>query len=210
MCPVFFEFQAHDFEPSYQVEAQPEFPPDGGWTEPLFCYDRDGRLIADPPTRWGAPFVVRVKPAAAPVWVGMFEAGILGRGGAVSAHACPRSDQLCVVVSGLAYLVDTDAPQAGAAALDLSVTKVVATVSPPFLLLVTYSSVVALGPTGVAWQSDRIALDGLTVEAIRDGRLYCKADNLEGGYDDFVLDAATGEQVAGPRFRDSWPPDALA
>jgi hypothetical protein len=207
---VSFEFEPHTFVPRYAVEAQPEFPADGVWIEPLYCYDRDGRVVAEPETRWGAPFVLRVTPDGGDAWVGIFAAGGLGGEAGTGAHACPRPDQLCVLVDGLAYLVSADAPGDGATALDLSITQIVATAEPPSLLLVTYSSVTALGPSGIAWQSGRIGLDGLRIERVSSSRIDLRIDNLEGGYDDLSLDPATGNQIAGRRFKDSWPPDALA
>jgi hypothetical protein len=204
------DFDLHDFDPGFSVETQPEFPADGVWGEPLYCFDRDGHVGSEPVTRWGAPFVVRVSPTSADAWVGMFAAGGLGGQGANGAHACPRPDQLCVVVDGLAYLVSVENPAQGAMPLGLSVTQAVATADPPLLLLVTYSSVTALGPEGITWQSGRIALDGLRVEQVTGDRIRFRADNLEGGFNSGTLDAGTGEQVAGRRFQDFWPPDALA
>jgi len=206
--PVPFDFDPHGFAPGYDVEAEPEFPADGVWTEPLYCYDHDGQVVPQPATRWGAPFVIRVAPERGDAWVGMFAAGDLG--GEAGAHACPRRDQLCIVVNGRAYLVGVDAPANGATPLELSVTQIVANAEPHLLLFVNFSSITALGPTGIAWQTGRIALDGLRVDRIADGHVCLRADNLEGGIDHIILDVATGEQVEGRRFQDSWPPDALA
>jgi hypothetical protein len=205
-----FGFDPHGFDPAFSAEADPAFPPDGVWREPLYCYDRDGSAGPEPVTRWGAPFVIRVVPERAEPWVGMFAAGGLGGHASTGAHACPRRDQLCVLVDGLAYLVSVDAPGVGASPLAPSITQIVATGNPPLLLLVTFSSVIALGPTGVAWQTGRIALDGLRVDRVDGNRLLLIAESVEGGFDQMVLDSTTGEQVAGRRFQDHWPPDALA
>ncbi len=198
------------FEPEYLIEVDPEFPADGVWADPVHCYDCEGSPSDAVGTRWGAPFVVRVTPTkTGQSWIGMFESGGLGEG-ASEAHACPHPAQLCIVVGGLAYLVNAESPSDGATPLLTPVTQIVAVDNPPQLLLVTFSELVALGRSGIVWRSGRVALDGLRVETVVGDELHCVADNMEGGSDRLVLDPTSGEQTSGRRLDSIWPPDALA
>jgi hypothetical protein len=203
-------FESHSFLPSYDVEVDPEFPPDGIWADPVHCFDTHGSRSDTVATRWGPPFIARISPGSSGhPWVGMFESGALAEG-ASEAHACPNPTQLCVVVGGLAYLVDAERAGADATRLLTPVTQIVAVDAPALLVLVTFSEAVALSDQGIAWRTERIALDGLRVDRVNGSEIHCAADNLEGGWDALVLDASSGRQSSGRRFGSIWPPNALA
>lgn len=77
------------------------------------------------------------------------------------------------------------------------------------LLLVRFIDIVALGPSGVAWTTHRLCVDGLEVlHADRRG-IVCSCGNL-GGTPTLTLDPLTGAQLDGTRLDSFWPPDALA
>ncbi len=201
-------FATYGFNPAYTVEVSPEFPLDGVWAEPMHAFDRDGRHLAEPLTRWGAPVVVGVLPHQRGTWVGNFAAG--GLGGETAVAACPRGTDICVVVDGLAYLVGVDHPEDDAVLLLDQVKQLVGVASPPRLVLVNDLGAVALGESGIAWKTPRLALDGLWLDRVLPDGLVLTADQVEGGTNTIMLDVATGEQTSGARFRDCWPPDALA
>lgn len=70
------------------------------------------------------------------------------------------------------------------------------------LLLVSFTDITAIGVDGVAWESDRLALDDLSiVSASKDG-IVC--EGYFGGErpSRFTIDPATGKQISGPVFRD--------
>ena len=83
-------FDALGFAPAYEVQADPEFPPNGTWSCQLFAYDRDGCVQPESVSRWGAPRIVHVQPANATEWVGVFPAGGLGGISGVFATPSPR------------------------------------------------------------------------------------------------------------------------
>lgn len=184
--------EPHEFEPAYEVEVGPEFPSNGDWSCPVFAFDRDGRVVDEFVSRWGALLTVRVKTGEGAEWVGHFPAG--GLGGVDGVFACPAPAQLCVVVDGSAFLLDVEAPAAAVIAHD-QVGQVVPVAGVPLLLLVRFIDIVAIGPEGVAWRSPRLALDGLrVVHAAADG-IRCVADTCGDAGEDFVVDPATGERV---------------
>ncbi|MFI6096585.1 hypothetical protein ACIA8G_13575 [Lentzea sp. NPDC051213] len=108
--------------------------------------------------------------------------------------ACPAPAQLCVVVDGLAFLLDVDAPAAAVVAQD-QVCQVVPVIGVPLLLLVSYFDIVAIAPEGIAWRSPRLALDGLRVSLAQADGIRCVAETLEDESVDIVVDPVTGEPL---------------
>lgn len=186
------------FAPAYAVEIDPEFPADGQWSCGVFAFDRDGAMAPDFVSRWGAPRVVRVTPAASPEWVGMFPSG--GLGGLSGIFATPSPERICVVVDGLAYLVRVTAPGRGAVLAHDTVEQVVSVADSALLLLVRGIDMVALGIDGVSWRSARLAVDDLRVIGTEPEGIRCVGDLLSGDLDVIVVDPATGHVVSGPRL----------
>lgn len=200
-------FDAAAFEPADAIEIDPEFPGDGEWRCPVVGFDRDGDVMPEFDSRWGTPFVVRIRPRSASEWIAMFVAG--GLGTTRGAFATPAPHLLLVVADGLAYLVDATVPDAPAQIVHDQVHQVVTCVDPPLLLLVRSIDMVAVGPSGVAWTTPRLCVDDLEVlHADRRG-IVCSCDNL-GGTPTLTLDPTTGAQLDGTRLDSFWPPDALA
>jgi hypothetical protein len=207
MRVVELAFERFEFRPAYEVEVGPEFPGDGDWGCPVFGFDRNGELMETFDSRWGTPVVVRVEPRSGGAWVGTFAAG--GLGGVTGAFACPSPASLLLVVDGLAHLVDVAAPEQGSRIVHDQVSQLTPVEGAGLLLLVRFIDIVALGPTGIAWTTPRLAVDDLRVEEATSTSLVCTCDNL-GGTGRIELDPASGVQVAGTRLESVWPPDALA
>src|SRR3990172_942360 len=71
-------FERGQFNPTYALVTEPEYPGCGTWRYPFFSFGRSGELSAEPQTRWGAPLIVELHPSDSPPWIGMFAAGGLG------------------------------------------------------------------------------------------------------------------------------------
>lgn len=201
-------FETGDFEASYTVEVDPQFPGDGDWRCQVVAFDRDGNVIPQVDSRWGAPLVLRIQPAAGESWVGMFAAGGVGLP-IHGAFATPAPDLIAVVVDGLAYLADTRTPGEPARIVQLPVHQVAPCSEPPLLLFVGFTDIVAVGPGGVAWSTPRLCVDDLKVIRAHADGITCSCDNL-GHSPTIELDPYTGTQTAGTRMSSFWPPDALA
>lgn len=191
-------FDRQSFARAYEVDLDPEFPADGAWPCRVFSFDRDGHLQAELVSRWGAPRIVRIRPATSPEWVGMFASG--GLGGVSGVFVTPSPERLCVLVDGSAYVVRIDAPEEGAVVAHDSVEQVVSALEPPLLLLVGGIDIVALGPEGVAWHSPRLAVDDLRVGVVDAEGIHCTGDLLDAHPASFVVDAASGQVRSGPRL----------
>ena len=190
---------------AFTIEVDPEFPGDGDWDCPVVGFDRTGAVMADFDSRWGTPFVVRVRPDEGQDWVAMLEAGGLGpmRG----AFSTPSQHLLAVIVDGLGYLLDALSPDRPAQIILDQIQQVVPMTDPPLLLLVRFCDIAALGPAGIAWKTPRLCVDGLEVKEAKAGGIVCSCDNI-GETPTIILDPASGIQVAGTRLDSFWPPDA--
>ena len=114
------------------------------------------------------------------------------------------------MVDGLAYLVRVDQPEAGALIAHDQVRQVVPVLGQPLLLLVRFIDIVAIGPTGIAWRTDRLVVDDLKVIAAGPKSIVCRGELFDGGPSTIELDPGSGAQTAGTRLDSFWPPDALA
>jgi hypothetical protein len=166
-------FERFAFATAYSVEVDPEYPGDGAWPQASFAFDRDGSVVPELVSPWGAPCTLSVVPEAGLAWVGMFPAGGLGSVSGVYATPDPRA--LCVAVNGLVYLVQTEAPGQGAAIVLGAARQVVAAPKWSLLLFADYSDLVALGPEGIAWRSRGVSVDGLWVTDTEGEEIACSS-----------------------------------
>lgn len=194
------------FSPAYAVEMGPEFPADGDWRCQVLGFDRDGHIVDPFESRWGAPVIVRVSPLGASGWVGMFAAS--GLGGVSGAYAAPSPEGICVLADGEAYLVDANRPGQGAQVVHHQVWQVVRVPDRSLVLLVRPIDIVALGASGVAWRTPRLAVADLWVLQATQNSVVCQCETF-GGTPTIELDPATGQQVGGTRLDSFWPRGAL-
>lgn len=202
-------FEKFGFFPSFDARVDPEFPSDGDWRCDVFGFSRSGQVEPEFQSVWGTPMVVEVTSTTIERWVGNFAAG--GLGGVTGLFATPGPFEVCAVVDGLALVVDVRRPDLGATPVCDQVAQVVATPRGDLLLLVSFFDIVAVGPTGVAWRSGRLAADDLRVVKVSGSVIECRC-SLGGPDADeiLVLDVLTGKQTAGTRLQGFWPPEALA
>jgi hypothetical protein len=191
------------FVSAYTFEVDPEFPGNGEWDCPVIGFDRTGAVMPDFDSPWGTPFVVRLHQEDGQEWVAMLAAG--GLGGLRGAFTTPEAHFMAVVVDGLAYLLDTRAPEVPAQIVHNPVQQVVPSIHPPLLLFVGFIDIVAVGPSGIAWKTPRLCLDDLKIREVRPDGIVCSCDSL-GGTPTITLDPTTGAQVEGTRFDSSRPP----
>jgi hypothetical protein len=186
------------FTNAYTIELDPEYPGNGQWDCPVVSFDRTGAVVSA--IEWGSPFVVRIHPANSKDWVVILSAPPGGLGPVRGAFATPEPHLLVVVVDGLAYLLDTRSPRAPAQIIHEQVQQVATCPDPPLLLIVGYIDIVAVGPSGIAWQTPRLCLDFLEVREINAARIVCSGRSSIGDTATITLDPLTGDQLDGPRF----------
>jgi len=163
-------FERFDFRPAYEIEVNPEFPPDGDWRAPAFFFDRESTVSQSPAdSRWGAPLVIRAT-VDQERWVGTFTAGIDGVQGV---FATPNPRRVCCVVAGLAYVVDVKDPGAGAELAHWQTVSVTPVTGGNTLLLAGFVDMMALGQSGIAWRSERLVLDDLRILQVSADEIVC-------------------------------------
>ncbi|MEV6896489.1 hypothetical protein [Amycolatopsis sp. NPDC051372] len=195
-------FHTFGFEPNYTVEVDPPFPPDGTWDCPIVEVDTDGRAHPRAVFESRTALIARVEPAEGPAWLGMFANGGLGQ--VDETFACPGPGQLCVVAEGMAYLIRVDSPIDGAVIVQDQVQHVVADEEHQLLLLANDLDLVAVGVNGLAWQSPRLALDGLSITGADSEGIHCHAwlGDHDGSTELVTVDPRTGQVAAGPVLPD--------
>lgn len=139
--------------------------------------------------------IVRVKPQDGNPWIGVFA---FGRGaGSDQLFTCPNPDWLCVVARNLAYLVNSRDPEQWEIVNRDPVMQVLPAEQANLLLFADYTDIEAWGPTGFAWRSARLSLDGL-----QDLRVEGTVLRGEGWHPDcweeFTLDLGSGRHEGGP------------
>ena len=173
------------FEIGFDVEVDPEFPPDEG--VPI------ERIPPDLP-RIGA--ILRLSPPDAPPW----DIAI----GAPNWWRTPISTAIAFISDLTGYLVDV--AERRILLKEEPVTRIWQAQESGLLLMVSFDSICAVGSDGVAWRSGRLAYDDLKVVASNREQIVCRGlvevDDLASGiHSEISVDPRTGEQRSGPRFR---------
>lgn len=142
--------------------------------------------------------IVHITPRGGDPWLAVFAFGHTG--GSDELLTCPNPDWLCVVARNLAYLVNAhdpeqwEVPMAGA-----PIMRVLPARDASLLLFAGHTDIEAWGPSGFAWRSARLSLDGL-----RSLRVEGMLLRGEGWYPEiweaFILDLQTGRHEGGPDF----------
>jgi len=116
--------------------------------------------------------------------------------------SCPDPDWLCAVSGGYAYLIDTAEPTKFTMLRYRPVLDVLcysADAMQPasqLLLFVGHHSILAWGPDGEAWESDRLSAEGITNLRIEDDVLRGDGWDLRTDKDlPFALDLVTGKRI---------------
>jgi hypothetical protein len=120
------------------------------------------------------------------------------RGAMTGIFSTPHPSRFCLLASGKATLVDVDDPSVSNPLGVYPVVAVRAVKADGLLLLATPQIVGALDQGGLAWRTDRLAIDSLRMDEVNQGRLAGVSD--PDGDDlarDFVVDLQTGEHEGG-------------
>ena len=84
----------------------------------------------------------------------------------------PEANRICAVSGGYAYLIDTTGPERFAMISFRPVLEVRAVPETNRLVFVGHHSILAWGPDGEAWRSDKLSDEGVTITSISDGVLH--------------------------------------
>jgi hypothetical protein len=169
--------EARNAEPTHQFRRS-----DSQGTSPMFV-----EVVPNDGAPWVA-FVEKPRPTVKSTLSGIY--------------ATPNPARALILASGDAYLVDVHDPDKYEP-VDTAgpVVALLPAVSDGLLLLASPWTVTAIGPEGVAWQTGRLAIDGLRLDEIGEGRIAGVADpDSDDESRDFAIDLRTGAHEGGTPF----------
>lgn len=157
-----------EFPHEYELQSAIDFPPGGGkihyFPDDHSGINRDGTLI-------------EVKPNGRKPWIGMFAFGtapLIGFSGVLS---CPDRNHFCVVSKGNGFVVNANAPGEFIVIPNEPVLDVRVVFSHGLILFSSFTSVVAIGLSGIAWVVDDVVTDELKILGIKDEYVICTGWN---------------------------------
>jgi hypothetical protein len=111
--------------------------------------------------------------------------------------SCPSPEEICAVAGGYAYLIDTAAPERFTMLPFRPVLKVLPVANENLLLFGGHHAILAWGRNGLAWQSQKLSDEGITITAVEDGVLRGMGWHLMTDKETaFALDLRTGQRTA--------------
>lgn len=140
---------------------------------------------------------IQVEPWGEPVWSATFSAPAPGVRALTTLLGTPAPTGLCVVEQGTAFLGDVLRP-GGFRVVETPGPVVCAQemVAEGLLLLSTPWSVLAIDVDGIRWATERVAIDGLRIDA-SDGRWVRGVADPDGEARDFEIELSSGRVVGG-------------
>ena len=109
---------------------------------------------------------VRVTPQHGPAWVGFFALGFDSDQVVSQLCSTPDPDSFCVVVGGYAYVVKAGNPAQWLRVEQRPVVDMRVLAQQGLLLFAGFTSITAVGSEGIAWTTERLTWEGLTITLI--------------------------------------------
>jgi hypothetical protein len=142
--------------------------------------------------------IFEVDPNVADSWIGFARPSVIRSSKAVSGLVTtPNPNQLCVIARGTAYLVDATNQGYCPVSASSPIMAVTSLQQVGLLLLATPWVVIGIGREGFAWQTGRLAIDGLRLDEADESRLIGVADPDSVEPREFVIDLQTGVHQGG-------------
>lgn len=114
---------------------------------------------------------VRVTPRQGPAWVGFFALGFDSDQVVNQICSTPDPERLCIVVGGYAYVVKASDPAQWLQVEQKPVVDLRVLSQHGLLLFVGFTSITAVGSSGIAWTTERLTWEGLTITTIDGDKL---------------------------------------
>lgn len=143
---------------------------------------------------------VRIVPAKGLAWSGFFALGFASDQVVSAICACPDPDSVCVVAGGYSYVVKVTDPTEWLQVEQRPVVDLRVVFPLGLILFAGFTSITAVGTSGIAWQTERLSWEGIRFTGI-------EVDKLHGfGWDvvsdkevAFEVDLKTGKHSGGAR-----------
>ena len=143
---------------------------------------------------------LRVTPKIGPAWAGFFALGFDSDQVVSEVCSTPDPDSFCAVVGGYAYLVKAGDPAQWLRVEQSPVVDLRVLSQQGLLLFAGFTSITAMDTSGIAWTTERLTWEGLTIVGIKGEKLLGRgwdapADKEVG----FEVDLKTGKHTGGAR-----------
>lgn len=157
-----------------------------------FVYPRDAEEVE----RGALEVLVRPEAQAAQQFLATCALGFRDPAVPTGLWSAPNPDELCAVSGGYAYLIDTAAPERFAMIHYRPVLEVRAVPTANLLLFVGHRSILAWGPDGQAWESEKLSDEGVAITSL-EGDVVCGTgwQMLTDKETQFSLDLSNGHRV---------------
>ncbi|HET6936826.1 MAG TPA: hypothetical protein VFI72_18425 [Candidatus Angelobacter sp.] len=143
---------------------------------------------------------LRVVPEKAPVWRGFFALGFESPQVINAVCSCPNPTTLCVIAGGYAYIVNTENPSEWVRLEQRPVVDFRALPEHHLLLFAGFTTITAVGPTGIAWTTERLSWEGVRITELKEGKLHGFGwDAISDKELPFEVDLATGAHSGGAK-----------
>jgi hypothetical protein len=181
------------FPRNYEVRMLEEGPPVHP-IEKLYHYpveleegDRNGAYL-------------RVMPKGKPAWVGFFAQGFDSEQVISEVCSSPDPESFCIVVGGYGYLMKASDPSRWLRVEQKPVVDLLVASQQGLLIFAGFTSITAIGASGVAWTTERLTWEGLTITEIQGDILRGKGwDAIADKEVPFEVDLKTGKHTGGAR-----------
>jgi hypothetical protein len=179
----------HNYEVRMLEAAPPVHPVEKMYHYPVELEEGDRR---------GA--YLRVTPQTGPAWVGFFALGFDSNQVVSQVCSTPNPDSFCVVVGGYAYVVNAGNAEQWLRVEQRPVVDLRVLSSQGLLLFAGFTSITALGSSGIAWTTERLSWEGLTITDIKGNKLLGHGwDAIADKEVPFEVDLKTGKHAGGAK-----------
>ncbi len=143
---------------------------------------------------------LRVVPQSGPAWAGFFALGF--DSDQVVSEICSTADpdSFCTVVGGYAYMVKAHNPVQWTRVEQRPVVDLRVLSQQGLLLFAGFTTITAVGSSGIAWTTERLSWEGLSITDIKGDKLMGHGwDALADKEVPFEVDLKTGKHTGGAR-----------
>ncbi len=178
------------FPHRYEVEPEPELPSKPGEIKQIYypgAAEKGGR----------GGIAVKIMPFEGPIWIGTFASGNYPKT-LSGIFSCPDERSICVVSSGQAYIVRTDAPQSWEEVRPFPVRGVHPILEANLLVFEDFTRLTAYGTGGVVWATPDLSWDGLKITEVTGDQIKGLAwDASQEQEVEFLVEVRTGRHTGG-------------
>ncbi len=139
-------------------------------------------------------------PMTGPAWTGFFALGFDSDQVVSEICSTPDPDSFCTVVGGYAYMVKADNPAQWTRVEQRPVVDLRVLSQQGLLLFAGFTTITAVGSSGIAWTTERLSWEGLTITDIKGDKLLGHGwDALADKEVPFEVDLKTGKHTGGSK-----------